>query len=57
MNEFIKVATSNNVAYIDDAVKLADLSAVTVGEGGTVEGVENTVKALVENKPFLVAEK
>ncbi len=28
-NEFIKVATSNGIAYIDDALRLADLSAVT----------------------------
>ena len=56
-NEFIKVASSLNVQYVDDAYKLADLSAVTVGEDGKVEGVEDIVKALVENKPFLVAQK
>ena len=56
-NEFIKVASSLNVQYVDDAYKLADLSAVTVGEDGKVEGVEDIVKALVEHKPFLVAQK
>jgi low affinity Fe/Cu permease len=56
-NEFIKVASSLNVQYVDDAIKLADLSAVTVGEDGKVEGVEDVVKALVEYKPFLVAQK
>lgn len=54
-NEFIKVATSHNVAYIDDAIKLADLSAVTVGEDGKVEGIEDAIKALVEHKPFLLS--
>lgn len=56
-NEFIKVASSLNVQYLDDAIKLADLSAVTVGEDGKVEGVEDIVKALVEHKPYLVAQK
>lgn len=56
-HEFFKVATSMNVQYLDDAHKLADLSAVTVGEDGRVEGVEDVVKALVEHKPFLVAQK
>jgi hypothetical protein len=55
-NEFIKVATSKNVAYIEDALRLADLSAVTF-EDGKVVGVEDVVNALVENKPFLVATK
>ncbi len=53
-NEFIKQATAHNIAYIDDALKLADLSAVKVNEDGKVEGVEEAVKVLVENKPFLV---
>lgn len=56
VNEFIKVATAHNIAYIDDALKLADLSAVTVDDNG-VKGVEEAVKALVENKPYLVATK
>jgi len=56
-NEFIKVATSANIAYIDDAIALADLSAVNIDEDGKVVGVDDVVKALVENKPFLVAKK
>lgn len=55
-NEFIKVATSEHIAYIEDALRLADLSAVKV-EDGKVVGVEDVVKALVDNKPFLVAKK
>lgn len=53
-NAFIKAATQHNIAYIDDAIKLADLSAVKVNEDGSVEGVEEVVKALVETKPFLL---
>lgn len=56
-NEFIKLATSANVQYIDDAIRLADLSAVTVSEEGKVEGMEDVIKALVENKPYLVVKK
>lgn len=56
-NEFIKVATSQNVAYLDDALHLADLSAVTIDESGKVVGVEDVVKSLVDNKPFLLAKK
>ncbi|MED2978792.1 hypothetical protein P4284_19070 [Bacillus swezeyi] len=55
-NEFIKVATGNDIAYIDDAIALADLSAVKV-EDGKVVGVEDAVKTLVDNKPFLVKKK
>lgn len=56
-NEFIKLATANNIAYIDDALKLADLSGVEVDEDGKVEGVEDAVKALVADKPFLLRAK
>lgn len=56
-NEFIKVATSANIAYLDDAITLADLSAVNIDEDGKVVGIDDVVKTLVENKPFLVAKK
>ncbi|WP_189318047.1 Clp protease ClpB [Bacillus sp. LLTC93] len=55
-NAFIKSATSANIAYLDDALRLADLSGVSV-EDGKVVGVEAVVKALVEEKPFLIAQK
>lgn len=55
-SEFTKVATSNQIAYLDDAFNLADLSAVTV-EDGKVVGMEEAIKALVDNKPFLLAKK
>lgn len=55
-NAFITAATSANIAYIDDAFRLADLSAVTIDEDGNVVGIEDAIKALVEHKPFLLAQ-
>lgn len=52
-NEFTKVASSAGITYLDDALALSDLSAVSI-EDGKVVGVDDVVKALVENKPFLV---
>lgn len=52
-NEFTKVASGAGITYLDDALALSDLSAVTI-EDGKVIGVDDVVKALVENKPFLV---
>jgi hypothetical protein len=54
-NEFIKQAQAANIAYIDDAIALSDLSAVTV-EDGKIVGVEDAIKSLIENKPFLLAQ-
>jgi len=56
-NEFIKVASSANIIDIDAAMALSDLSAVEIGEDGKVNGVDDVIKTLVENKPYLVAKK
>src|SRR5690554_2963928 len=56
-NEFIKVASSANIIDIDAAIALSDLSAVEIGEDGKVNGIDDVVKTLVENKPYLVAKK
>lgn len=56
-NKFNKVATDANIAYLDDAIALADLSAVSIDEDGRVVGMDDVVKALVDNKPFLVGKK
>lgn len=56
-NEFIKVASSANIIDIDAAMALSDLSAVEIGEDGKVNGVDDAIKALVENKPYMVAKK
>lgn len=55
-NEFIKVASSAGIEYVDDAIALSDLSAVTIDETGAIVGVSEIVNALVENKPFLLAQ-
>jgi hypothetical protein len=56
-NEFIKQANAQNIGYVEDALKLADLSAVDVDEDGKVAGVDDVVKSLVESKPFLLAQQ
>jgi len=53
-NEFIKIATAHGVAYIDDALRLADLTEVKV-EDGKVHGIEGVVKEIVDNKPYLIS--
>lgn len=52
-NAFITKAQAANIAYIDDAYALADLSSVKVTENG-VEGIDEVVANLIENKPFLL---
>jgi hypothetical protein len=54
VNEFIKAAPGVNIPAdrIDAALKLADLSAVTVGEDG-VDGLTDVMKTLVEQYSFL----
>jgi hypothetical protein len=58
VNAFIKAAPGVNIPAdrIDAALKLADLSAVTVGENG-VEGLETVMGALVEQYAFLAEAK
>ena len=51
---FVAQASSANLVDVEDAFKLADLSAVTVKDDGTVEGVKEVVEALVKAKPYLV---
>ncbi|MBN1967534.1 MAG: hypothetical protein JW910_22960, partial [Anaerolineae bacterium] len=38
-----------------DAVRMIDLSKITVADDGTVSGVAEAIKGLVEAKPYLVA--
>jgi hypothetical protein len=58
VNAFIKAAPSVNIPSdrIDAALKLADLSAVNIGENG-VEGLEDVLNALVTNYSFLAETK
>ncbi|MCY9509985.1 hypothetical protein M5W68_15460 [Paenibacillus larvae] len=50
-NEFIKAATGK-VAYVDAALKLADLSTVKM-EDGKVTGMDEVVDGLLKANPFL----
>jgi hypothetical protein len=50
---FEQQASQAGIAYIDDARALADLSNVEVTDEG-VKGIDEIVKNLVDNKPFLV---
>jgi hypothetical protein len=50
---FTQAAVGANVAYLDDALRLADLSNVRF-EDGKVVGVDEVVADLVQNKPFLL---
>jgi hypothetical protein len=58
VNAFIKAAPSANIPSdrIDAALKLADLSAVSIGENG-VEGLEAVMGTLVEQYGFLAETK
>jgi hypothetical protein len=59
VNEFIKAAPGVNIPAdrIDAALKLADLSAVNIGEDGAANGLEDVMSALVTNYSFLAEVK
>lgn len=54
--EFMAVAREMRVRVdaLEDAYKLADLSAVTVSEDGVVIGVKEAVETLIAAKPYLL---
>lgn len=52
-----QVASSFGIIDVEAALVLSDLSAVSFDENGEVVGVEDAIKQLVENKPYLVAKK
>jgi hypothetical protein len=58
-NAFIKAAPGVNIPSerINAALKLADLSAVTIGEDGVANGLEDVMNALVTNYSFLAEVK
>ena len=59
VNAFIKAAPGVNIPAdrIDAALKLADLSAVSIGEDGAANGLEDVMAALVTNYSFLAEVK
>lgn len=54
--KFRELAENSNIEYVDDALKLADVSSVYF-EGDEIHGVEEVVKELAENKLFLLKKK
>lgn len=54
--KFRELAADSNIEYVDDALKLADVSNVYF-EGDELCGVEEVVNDLLENKPFLLKKK
>lgn len=54
--KFRELAENSNIEHVDDALKLADLSGVYF-ENDELCGVEDVVKELAENKPFLLKKK
>lgn len=54
--KFREIASASNIEYVDDALKLADLSNVYF-EDDEMHGIEEVVKELAENKPFLLKKK
>jgi hypothetical protein len=53
--KFRQLAQANNIQYVDAALKLADLSSVEVDEDGNFVNLEEVVKKLIEENPFLVS--
>lgn len=54
--KFREIAAASNIEYVDDALKLADVSSVYF-EDDEVHGVEEVVNDLAKNKPFLLKKK
>lgn len=53
---FREKAREAGIAYVDDALRLADLSGVEL-DGDEVRGIDEIVKQLAEEKPFLLEQK
>lgn len=56
-SQFREVARSKGIQYVDDALKLSDLSKVELGENGEFVGIDEVVNQLIESKPFLLAQQ
>jgi len=57
--KFKEKAKEHNIEYLDAAMKLVkeELFALNIDENGEIEGLDDLVKNLVEQNPFLVAQK
>lgn len=56
-NAFVTAAAKAGVTLLDDAWKLADTSKITLDGDGKVAGIEDVVKTLVTEKPFLAGKQ
>lgn len=54
---FKEEARKQGISYVEDALRLADLSVVDVDDEGKFVGLEDVVKGLAESKPFLLEKK
>ncbi len=52
---FKSAAEKAGIAYVDDAMRLTDLDSLKLSEDGSVEGLEQLVTKLAEEKPFLLS--
>lgn len=52
-NAIIAAAVKAGVTDTDAAIKLLDREGIKLNDDGTVEGVEEAVKSLIESKPYL----
>lgn len=54
---FKEKAREKGIKYVDDALKLSDLSQVEIGEDGSFSGIDEVIDQLIETKPFLLDKK
>lgn len=52
-NAIIQAAVKAGISDPDAAVKLIERGGIKLNDDGTVEGVEDAVKSLIESKPYL----
>lgn len=57
LTAFTEQASKHGIFYVEAARKLADLSAVEFDENGQPVGVEELIKELVKENPFLLGER
>ena len=56
-NAFKDAAKKAEIEYIDAAIKLADIDSFELDEEGNIAGLEDAVKKLAEENPFLLSNK
>ena len=54
-NKFKEAANKVGIEYMDAAIKLADIDSFELDEEGNIVGLEDAVKKLAEENPFLLS--